>query len=480
MIKHLIVFLTIITMINLTITTDSVVEFKLGDNLSKQVINSVMPQVYNSIKNKVKEMKDINIKKKFGIIELELQVSTLSLNNLIYNENDIQVNSTKEGLLTVLLNKINIDINGNYASKTSISHKKTGKFEFQIVCNLKIDLEINTIKHEENNLLQVKVKNIDFQHNILKAFIENNKILSFLIKSSNITIVKHLIDNIISKKIIEIANKSLDQSFNIPNSNLNLSLDKLNFGITILDNLNDKNNVMDIKLGVVINNKSINLYSKKQDALITDIDDSKSIKLSLNSDILELIISFLYSKELFNIKIDNSMIPKSIPYKLNTYYLQNLLPDIYKEYPDKDYDIELQVINNRPEIALDNEQVLLNGRIEVRLNLADTSNLVFLSFRSNFELALNNLPNKEHYKYFLDIKTISVSDTEIVVKCGDITGKDIDETADPLFKMLIYIINYNVLDKGILLPKVKNVDLNKNKIDVTKESFSIEIEPVIA
>lgn len=217
-----------------------------------------------------------------------------------------------------------------------------------------------------------------------------------------------------------------------------------------------------------------------------DLDDSKSLKISIGDDIINNAIQHIYNQGRFNVRLDNSMIPESVPFKLNTKYLEDLLPDLYKEYPDKDFVMHIAVVNASPQFAFadkNNTHIGMTILIEIILPnttyafLGATEEKTIFSFKSVLSIGILFPENKDHYKLILNLTEVSLSNTQIIVTSGTMTADQLQDTLNQSFSALLFMINENFLSKGILLPKVQNIDFNKNDIETSNGLLSVKVEP---
>ena len=189
-------------------------------------------------------------------------------------------------------------------------------------------------------------------------------------------------------------------------------------------------------------------------------------------------LNSLYSSNLLKYKLTNSIIPPSVPIKLNTYYLSKILPHLYKEYPNKDFFLVFTIVNS-PVVAFDEKSQNIGAKLILQVDLALEENptIVIFAFKTSIAVDLTTEPQFYEGKVHIQIKDIDFSNLEVVVSCEHFDPKTFEGMLNLLSSTAANYVNSQILDKGIDIPTIQGMKISHLMLDISKDFIEIGVEP---
>lgn len=465
----------IIIIICISQFNSSILSIDLGKSVIDGLIDSNLPNIYEKITNKVNSIKEIkgNIKIKSLTIE-SFEFFAFSLNNLTYNKNDLEIKvPNQDNKIDISLHNLDINLSLKYNINRLLFPKRNKKID--LILNAKVDIELAIISKDNLNILQVS--NIKIIHKIKKLRIQDNFILSKIIKNKYINkIIDIQLEKIISSSI----NKILQNTFlNLAKKGLPLPMENNHISLIKLQSINYQDDSIYANVDIDIQKKS---SSEEGFELIRHIksnirndNNEDFIKMILSQDLINSYINSIFeeNKLIFNMNDNTIPIPSSIPFKFNTSYFSKVIPCIYSKFPNQDLNIRIKS-KTSPIIKIDNTRNSINISAYISMDYLLLNDLTVntVGFNTQLELSLSFLNKDPKNKIYVNINSISLSNTIVTQKCGLTNGSIFEKAFNLLSSSFIQTVNSNILNNGINIPSKK---INEIEITVQKNNTQLEI-----
>lgn len=457
----------IIIIICISHFNSSILSIDLGKSVIDGIIDSNLPNIYEKITNKVNSIKKIkgNIKIKSVTIE-SFEFFGFSLNNLTYNKNDLEIKlPNQDNKIDISLHNLDINLSLNYNINRLLFPKRNKKID--LILNAKADIELEIISKDNLNILQVS--NIKLVHKIKKLRIQDNFILSKIIKNNYIN---KIIDKKLEKIISSSINHTLQNAFiNLANKGLPLPMEDSHFSLIKLQSINYKDDSIYANVDIDIQKKSS--FEKEEEfelikyirSNIRNDNNEDFVKMILSQDLINSYINSIFeeNKLIFNMNDSTVPVPSTIPFKFNTSYFSKIIPCIYTKFPNQDLNIRIKS-KTSPIIKIDNtgNSFNINAHISMDYLLLNDLTVNTVGFDTQLQLSLSFLNKDPKDKLYLNINSISLSNTVVTQKCGLTNGSIFEKAFNILSSPFIQTVNSNILNNGINIPskKVNEVEIN--------------------
>jgi len=340
----------------------------------------------------------------------------------------------------------------------------------------------------ENNSLNFDFENVILDPQINKLDLTGGFIDKYLVKF--ITYFRKTIGIIVNfklkpliKTIFGKINTILDNQIEVPGFNSSLAIKFLEepiftedfFEIDLSTVFEDKNKRLKF---LQTPTKSISFKDLKLD-LDSEIKDQ--LRISIDKNIMNDFAS-VGIKSMPNLTITNDLIPKEIPFRLNTLYFQALLPEMYERYPNKDLVIYLD-IDSFPQFNLNSTDTSVNTNIVLNIGFSlmeDPSNLI-LSLSTNSFINLIIDSSKEDTAIHFSVNKVEMQDATIIVSVfDDLSPDQMKKNMNTFFASLLYFVNNYLRIYPINVPVIAGVNIEKFNINVIDDKYlQVKLKPVL-
>jgi hypothetical protein len=289
----------------------------------------------------------------------------------------------------------------------------------------------------------------------------NNKIIKKLIHSSFNKIAGKAIQNILRQ-----VNENIQKEFNIEklNTKVRINLEK---------DIIKTNDFYQIELGLNLTKSQNFLFEKYQTISNSpSTNETNKLKLMIDEDLLNSLSKLLYTDKM-KISISNKDLPADFPFKLNTFYFSQILPGLYKYYPNEDLIITFS-FESAPVITLTDNIFYANWNVFIQFALLKKPEEDIFSMSNEIKTSII-LNGKEDSKIHFNIKDIIFEKVSVVKECPDIDLADLQKNLNNLFVAFDPFIN-NYLDLyGIPIPMLKGLKIETVNIGVDDKFISLEV-----
>jgi len=325
-------------------------------------------------------------------------------------------------------------------------------------------------------------------HHFNKLEIEGQLLLNLLAK--NVNIFNKVINwglkkglTPVIKMVIEKLNTLLKQEINIPQLKSLLIVKFLEEPLFTEDYFE-----LDIDLDF-IENSNKNLEFLQTSSIAKKL--FKSVKLDLDAEIKDQIkvsieeslmndFASVALKDLRNIKITNDIIPKEIPFKINTLYFQAFIPEMYEKFPNKDLIINID-LDSYPIFNLDSPNELLNAYVNLSLSFAvvDDPEVSILTVSLAAGLGLKFDSEKDDNAIHFTIDKVQIKDAIVVSSIlEDISADTMKDEMNSFFTSFLYFVNNYLRLNPIKIPALGGFSLEKINISVVENKFlEVRLKP---
>jgi hypothetical protein len=203
-----------------------------------------------------------------------------------------------------------------------------------------------------------------------------------------------------------------------------------------------------------------------------DAEMKNQIKVSIEESLMNDFASVAL-KDLRNIKITNDIIPKEIPFKINTLYFQAFIPEMYDKFPNKDLIINID-LDSFPVFNLDSPNELLNTYVNLSLSFAvvDDPDVSILTVSLEAVIGLKFDSQKDDNAIHFTIDKVQITDATVVSSIlQDISADKMKDEMNSFFTSFLYFVNNYLRLNPIKIPAVGGVSLEKINISVVENKF---------
>jgi hypothetical protein len=209
---------------------------------------------------------------------------------------------------------------------------------------------------------------------------------------------------------------------------------------------------------------------------------SDEIEISLDSYLLNTVIPILL-KNSRSFTLTNALLPPDFPLKINTATFQALIPEMYKQYPDKDLKITLD-LDAFPMLYCNETTKTLQGQINLAVTFAiqgneTTADLNIFSMSTGNMIELGIDGDKEDTSIRLQIKGITILDNFVLSSnFGEVSADDIKVSLNKFLSSVIYFINNYLRINPIKIPVIDGLKFESININIGGGEFiNIRIKP---
>ena len=236
---------------------------------------------------------------------------------------------------------------------------------------------------------------------------------------------------------------------------------------------NDQYFQIDLGLNLTSTNRFLEKGIIKRDIFEKNLTNgSNQIKIMLDENLLNSVFKIFYTKDR-NFNITSKTIPSNIPFKLNTYYLSKVIPELYNEFPNQELILYI-TLDSYPITKLVNGTFYANWNIYVEFALLNIPNEIILSI-SNEIVTDFILSDKEDSKIHFKIKDVKFESMSVVQ--GNLQVDELKTNFNLLFSTLKYFINNYIEVYGIPIPLLSGIKFSTIRINVEDQYLSIMVTP---
>ena len=202
-----------------------------------------------------------------------------------------------------------------------------------------------------------------------------------------------------------------------------------------------------------------------------DIKDGE-IQIEISENVFNNLLFFIHKSRILHAKISD--LPPNFPVKLNTASLNWVFPGIEALYgPNLECFIEI-IVTTAPCIRLKNGEMM--GRTSLKCQIMVKNHLPAVIFTTN----LHFLVGFEMLNWEIRAKLLSLTAKNIEI-CTKSTGIE-TERLDFMLNLglaagLVYV-NGRILGQGVVLPRVKGVDLSAGRVQIREKCVFVGASPV--
>jgi hypothetical protein len=459
-------FVLIFSLIN---CDEGITKILIGNNLFENILHIIGKQAIDKINEKKIENLEYEYKV-FGELEIyKIELENMKHENITFREDEFII-TYNDNQINVKVNNLNIKLESDFYSKFVIFPKSKGKIQLDM--NIDLDIRLN-LNYDKELLLSLSSSDLIINFNkfdiqgdfMIKAF--SNLIKNRLIKS----VINKMMNKIVLKKIeslLVLLNQNIQKEIYIPMLDASLKLKMSNPIVKT-----DKYFQIDLGLNITSSDRFLEKGVFKRDIFQNRLSDqSDQIKIMIDENLLNSGFKILYTKNR-NFNLTSQTIPSNIPFKLNTYYLSKVIPELYNQYPNQEL-ILYVTLESYPMIKLINNTFLANWNVYIEFALLNNPNEIILSV-SNEIVTDFILSDKEDSKIHFKIKDIKFESMAVVQ--GDLQVDELRTNFNLLFSTLDYFINNYIEIYGIPIPLVAGINISSMIIKVEDQFLSITVTP---
>lgn len=354
--------------------------------------------------------------------------------------------------------------------------------------DLDFSLELNINFHVTNDkFLQLTLNSVNVEHNFNKLDIKGDFLLKLIAKEINI--FKKVINWGLKKALTPIIDKLINKLNSLLLEHIVVPVLDSSLEIQFLEEpiFNDDYFILDLGLEFFENgqkNKFLQISDEKKMLLVDynfnlDPEIKDLIQVQLEETLMNDFVSVaLKNSRHFNITNDN--IPKDIPFKVNTLFLQALIPQMFDKYPNKDLIIYMD-IESFPFFSLNSADNSLNVNFNLGISFAileDPENII-LSISSDAIVSLKFDSEKNDNSIHLIINKVELTDLSVIMSVFDISSADeVKKEMNIFFTSFLYFVNNYLRLNPIKIPTFDGISLEKINISIIDDNFlQVKLKP---
>ena len=416
-------------------------KIELGKDVLKDELNIILKSAYESATSADIE----NIEKQIKILGLnifKIEIMDIKIKNFIYKKDDIVlVIPGKTNNLEANINRLNIELIGNYTEKIGFINSKKKKFNIVLEAEANINLEVKS----DQNKTVVDITKLKLKHSFAKADV-GNIVLKILLKNGLLgKFIDIIVDNTLKKPANTLINKKLSNLTNIPiaiNDQFKILLD-----LTLYPSITYTKDSIGVSAGIEFaeGKTSLNFLLDNDTNFSNDSLGPNMIKTSISQETVNSLLLALYKTGnlKFDISDDVLKIPDNIPFKINTHYFETLFTCM-KDYPNQELIISI-TSNKAPVAIIDNDPINISNliitagvNVSIKLQLKKQINLI--SFNTDLIFNVKPIPGEDINKIYFKINSMTLKNTKIISPCDSCTGSSIQNSFNSMSSLVIEII----------------------------------------
>lgn len=446
---------------------------ELGKDLLKDGLDNILKSAFEGATNAdIKEIdKQIKI---LGLNVFKIEITDIKIENFVYKKDDIVlVIPGKENNLEANINRLNIELVGNYTDKIGFINSKKKKFNIVLEAEANINIEVKS----DNNKAVADITRLKLKHSFARADV-GNIVLKILLKNGLLgKLIDIIADNAVKKPASAQINKILGNLTDIPieiNDNLKVSL---NF--TLYPSIKYTNDNIGISAGLEFAEaKALHFLTDNSHSFEYHNIGPNMLKTSISQETVNSLLTALYNTGnlQYDISDDVINIPDSVPFKINTHYFENVFTCM-KQFPNQELIISIKS-NKAPLASIDSDVIngsnlLITAGVNISIKLKNNKKLILISYNTDLIINVKPIPGEDINKIYFKINSITLKNTKIISPCDLTTGSSIENSFNSMSNLIIYIVDSNFLKNGIAIPSIPNVKLSNVDLQLNANYITV-------